>query len=171
MSREVRFMIVFFILVTAIWLPFYWDDLPWNIAPEPVSQQYLLNQGKLSFLAKKRVEQDKEIDRIDEALIDLTRTVDQIKSGDGNDIAIIQPVPSITLFTADDTWQCSACERQAEWLERNPPNFEFRVIKGPKDGKSPTGKYPSWSVTHSDGNTETRTGAIQTDQLNSWVEK
>jgi len=75
----------------------------------------------------------------------------------------------VRFYTADDSWQCLACEQQKKKLKANPPSFEYETIRGPSEGKSPTGKYPTWEVIRPDGSKSIREGQYAVESLNQWV--
>ena len=83
-------------------------------------------------------------------------------SADGED-------SGITLFTADDSWKnsCQPCKDQAAELARNPPNFKFKIVKGPKEGDSPSGLYPCW--VGADG--AQATGFMPKSTLEKWAKE
>jgi len=79
--------------------------------------------------------------------------------------------PIVRLYTADNTWSCAACDVQKKRLAASPPSFEFEIICGPSQGKSPTGKYPAWEIVRPNGATEVRGGVQSTSTLESWVNR
>jgi len=79
-------------------------------------------------------------------------------------------LPVVTLWTADSSWTCAPCEKQKRWLRDNPPTFKYSTVAGPRDGVSPSGKYPCWQVQWPDGTTEVKGGTHTVEQLNQWVQ-
>jgi len=73
--------------------------------------------------------------------------------------------PTIRLYTADPGWSCGPCNNQHKQLKANTPAFAYDVIYCPRDGKSPTGRYPCWEII-TDGKSVTYPGVQTTSRLN-----
>jgi len=73
----------------------------------------------------------------------------------------------ITLFTSDGTWNCPACNDQKRNLSSAKISFDFKTVKVPKEGRSPTNTVPLWLG--ADGSTFE--GAMTAAQLEKWAAK
>lgn len=71
----------------------------------------------------------------------------------------------ITLFTSDGTWRCGQCDIQKRNLSGENVSFDFKTMKVPAEGRSPTGSVPFWLG--ADGSTFE--GAMTATQLETWA--
>lgn len=85
-------------------------------------------------------------------------TVTASAAGSGED-------SGITLFTSDGTWNCPACNDQKKILSSGKVSFDFKTVKVPLEGNSPTNRVPLWLG--ADG--ETFGGSMSVKQLEAWA--
>lgn len=81
-------------------------------------------------------------------------------------VSAVSDNPQLTLFTADDSWRCGACEVQKRLLSEGD-FLPYKIVRVPAEGSSPTGTVPCWKAP--DG--ATIGGAFSARNLNPWARR
>ncbi len=178
MKNDIKYMLLFFSFATGCWVPFVLADLPWPTSHINATQKQTRERAKIDWLVEQKTAHDSLLHSITCDLNELYQRVDTLKGNTEPD----EPLPpeeqqtpeqpyEVTLYTADKTWSCGACDKQKKYLKTEKPGFEFSVVECPANGRAPGNRYPCWELTKPNRSTVTRAAAMTAEALNHWVDR
>lgn len=173
-----KWTLFFFTAGTACWTPLVWDDIPLVRSWKSAAEKRERDKFALQFIQDRHAMQQRQLSRLDENVREMMQAIAALnaeqKAGDPPEpepaAVVPEPLCTVTLYTADESWNCGPCNQQKKYLQ-DSPTFKYDVIEAPSGGQSPHNRYPCWVISRPDGTTAARTGAMTLEQLEAWHSK